>query len=249
MALRYILGSNRTIEFSEVEKLTANGIPGRIFYESELVRAVKLGNREDVRANLDQLLKESSLAGERAAQHLQMHVASVFMSCMEAILEEGGTVEELFEDPIAVYNSILSRPTAGEVLEILATTLEAISAYLETDGKSGRSHLPEKAKRYIRHHYGRYDLGLDEVAEYVRLSPSYFSSIFSKYEGLSFVDFLSRVRLEKAKDLLLQSAYRTNEVADMVGFASPAYFSSIFRRYENCSPSEFRKRNLEGSAQ
>jgi two-component system response regulator YesN len=241
-AFRYILGSNRRIDFAEAERLTGAGSSEKLFFESELVWAVKLGNREALRSNLDQLLREISLAGERAAAHLQMHVASIFMNCLESVLEEGGTVEELFEDPIAVYNAILARPTAREVLESLATALEVISSYLETGGKGDKSYSPEKAKRYIRRHYGRFDLSLDEVAEYVRLSPSYFSSIFSKYEGTSFVDYLSRVRLDKAKDLLLHSSYKTNEVADMVGFASPAYFSSIFRRYEGCTPSEFRKR-------
>lgn len=241
-ACRYILGPGRTIGRAEVERLTGGGTAPRLFHDAELVWAVKLGDRRALHENLARLLQELSRAGDRAANYLQLHVASIFLGCLDAVVDEGGVVEEVFADPMAVYNGILSEGTAAGALETLEGILGEIASYLETDRSGGQRHLIEKAKRYIRRNFGRSDLGLEEVAEFVHLSPSYFSSVFSGAEGRSFIDYLSDLRIQRAMDLLLRSPYHAGEIADMVGYASPTYFSSAFKKNTGLSPGEFRKK-------
>ena len=148
----------------------------------------------------------------------------------------------MFADPIGVYNTVLAQSTASASLDLLEKAPYEVAAYLEADRKGNRRHVVEKVKRYIRRNFGRSDLNLTEVAEYVRMSPSYLSSIFSASEGRSFVDYLSGLRLERAKDLLQRSPYPAVEISDMVGHTSPAYFSSAFKKYAGCTPGEFRSR-------
>ncbi len=118
-----------------------------------------------------------------------MYVANIFLRSLDAVLDEGGTVEEVFPDPIAVYNGILSRHTAAQAIEALEEALGEIAGCLEADRAGSQRHAVEKTKRYIRRNFGRTELGLAEVAEFVRLSPSYFSSTFKKYAGCSPGEF------------------------------------------------------------
>ena len=74
------------------------------------------------------------------------------------------------------------------------------------------------------------------------MSPSYFSSIFSKEVGQTFVEYLTEVRMNKAKELLMCSAMKTSEIGYEVGYRDPHYFSYIFKKTQGCSPKEYRAR-------
>ena len=74
------------------------------------------------------------------------------------------------------------------------------------------------------------------------MSPSYFSSIFSKEAGKTFVEYLTEVRMEKAREYLMCSSMKTSEIGYEVGYKDPHYFSYIFKKTQGCSPKEYRAR-------
>jgi len=98
----------------------------------------------------------------------------------------------------------------------------------------------EKAKDFIRENFNSDDITLNKVAKTVNLSPTHFSTIFSKEAGKTFTEYLTEVRMEKAKELLLCSSKRSSEIAYEVGYHDPHYFSYVFKRIVGCSPREFR---------
>jgi len=98
-----------------------------------------------------------------------------------------------------------------------------------------------RAKQYILEHQGE-ELSLGEVAKAVNTSTFYFCKLFKKATGLNFTDYVSRVRVEKAKNLLLNPNARVSEVAYEVGFQSLTHFNRVFRKIVGESPTEYRKR-------
>ena len=86
------------------------------------------------------------------------------------------------------------------------------------------------------------DISLNTIAAGVGMSPSYFSSIFSREMGKTFVEYLTEIRMEKAKELLVCSSLKTSEVGYQVGYKDPHYFSYIFKKTLGCSPKEYRSR-------
>lgn len=98
-----------------------------------------------------------------------------------------------------------------------------------------------RAKQYISEHQGE-ELSLGEVAKAVNTSTFYFCKLFKKATGLNFTDYVSRVRVEKAKNLLLNPNARVSEVAYEVGFQSLTHFNRVFRKIVGESPTEYRKR-------
>ena len=79
------------------------------------------------------------------------------------------------------------------------------------------------------------------LAERAYLNNNYFSKLFSSQVGLTPQQFLLKIRMERAKELLRYTDLTVGEVAEKVGFADALYFSRAFRRYAACSPSEFRR--------
>lgn len=98
----------------------------------------------------------------------------------------------------------------------------------------------EDAKGYIQKHYDDENISLNSVAAEVNMSPNYFSSIFRQEAGQTFVEYLTHVRMEKAKELLRTSSMKTAEVAFAVGYKDPHYFSYLFKKTQDATPKEFR---------
>ncbi|MBN2221116.1 MAG: response regulator [Vallitaleaceae bacterium] len=91
---------------------------------------------------------------------------------------------------------------------------------------------------YIAKHYDS-DFGLNEMADMVNMNPNYLSNLFKEEVGNSFVKYLTQIRIEKAKQLLLEGEKIAN-VSKMVGFNNYRYFCEIFKRYETMTPSEYK---------
>ena len=105
---------------------------------------------------------------------------------------------------------------------------------------SSASEYIKTAKDYILMNYYR-QCSLADVAANVNISEEYLSRLFRKETGKSFVEFLTEVRMRKAKSLLLRSNCSMSEICDMVGIQSQTYFSTLFRKYYGMTPSDLRK--------
>ncbi len=94
---------------------------------------------------------------------------------------------------------------------------------------------------YIQTHYKK-DISLTEMAQYANMSISYFSSWFKRCTGRTLVQYIQEVRIDKAKQLLLETQLKNYEIAERVGFATQPYFIRVFKNVVGVSPNAFRKR-------
>ncbi len=97
------------------------------------------------------------------------------------------------------------------------------------------------ARRFVRDRVGQ-PVTLDQVVRHVGVSRFYFCKLFKRSTGMTFTDYVGRVRVEEAKTLLLDPSLRVSEVVYAAGFGSIPNFNSVFRRNVGMSPSEFRCR-------
>ncbi|ACT00017.1 response regulator [Paenibacillus sp. JDR-2] len=98
----------------------------------------------------------------------------------------------------------------------------------------------DKAKQYIGLHFTE-ELSLEETAEHVHLNPHYFSKVFKQQVGATFIDYLTGLRIEKAKQLISSAdELALKEVCFEVGYKDPNYFSRVFKRVTGLTPTEYR---------
>lgn len=98
----------------------------------------------------------------------------------------------------------------------------------------------EQVKEYIKNNYADPEISLNSAAAVASVSPNHLSAIFSKETGITFIEYLIKLRLNKAKELLKTSNLRSSDIAYQVGYSDPHYFSHIFKKYEKCTPNEYR---------
>lgn len=97
-----------------------------------------------------------------------------------------------------------------------------------------------RAQEYIRRNYQR-DLSLDEVSRQMDISPYYFSKLFKEETGYNFVEYVTNLRIGKAKELLMQDESSMKEICASVGYSDPNYFSRIFKKNTGLTPTEYRE--------
>lgn len=98
----------------------------------------------------------------------------------------------------------------------------------------------KRVKKFITENYHRDDLSLNNAAEYVNLSPQHLSRIFKKEMGITLVDYLTQVRIEKAIELFAQEDIKMYEIAEKVGYTTQHYFSNVFKKVLGISPLDYR---------
>jgi two-component system response regulator YesN len=149
-----------------------------------------------------------------------------------------------------VDNEIVSESEMKNVFDMWSTdemeTLALNSAVklmncIAQNRKNSCTAVIEQAKNIIAERYKDSDLSLDDVCDALHLSASYFRAVFKKETGTTFVNYLTELRMEKAKDLILTTAMKNYEVATETGYIDPHYFSYCFKKHFKMSPNELRE--------
>lgn len=129
------------------------------------------------------------------------------------------------------------------LLKIFADHLAIMSNQILLSQERPEPVVIHKAKKYIQEHYME-ELTLSKVAQAVNTSTFYFCKIFKKYTGLNFTEYVSRIRIEKAKTLALNPNLRISDIAYEVGFQSLTHFNRVFKNITGMSPSAYRTKLL-----
>lgn len=125
------------------------------------------------------------------------------------------------------------------MLSVFSQHLAMVSNQLVVRQEHPEPPMVTRAKEFIDEHQAE-DLSLTDVARAVNASTFYFCKVFKKSTGINFTDYVSRVRIEKAKNLALNPNLRISEIAFEVGFQSLTHFNRVFKRITGMSPTEYR---------
>ena len=145
----------------------------------------------------------------------------------------------------AYFQTLVLTPKQYEslihLLTIFAQHLALISNQLMVRKENAEPPAITKAKQYIQEHQAD-EISLGDVAGAVNTSTFYFCKMFKKATGINFTEYLARVRVEKARNLLLNPNLRISEVAFAAGFQSLSHFNRVFRRIAGESPTRYREK-------
>lgn len=201
---------------------------------------LKGGEIGEIAFFVEKLLSSIGSASERSLLFRQYVLVDIYLTVIN-FLKNIGEDEVLPPEPFSKpeqMNELVNDPQKAKSYLIRIFT-EALKRREVLSTK--RYHrIIEQAKEYISRHYADEDLSLNDVAEHVNISPSHFSSVFSRETGQSFIRYLTDQRMGKAKELLKCSDLRCSEIGSNVGYKDPHYFSYLFKKLYNCSPLQYR---------
>ena len=164
----------------------------------------------------------------------------VVLATAKLVNELGGDVDDVIPELNSIEMTMSSIKTIDQLQEQTCNILSSALAYRDSKPNGQYKTLIRQAKEYIEHHYTNPELTLNDVASQANLSASHFSVVFSQETHQTFKEYLTEIRINKAKELLRMTALRSADIAYQVGYNDPHYFSSVFKKNTGFSPIEFR---------
>jgi len=134
--------------------------------------------------------------------------------------------------------------TLEEIISELKRICIAVSEAIRAHSKGRQGEIIEEIKAYIEQNYSKPDLSLDFIADRVQLTPGHLGKIFKAQSHMSFNDYLKNIRLEKAKELLLETDDSANAISERIGIFNTTYFYTIFKKKYGVSPAQYRSEAL-----
>jgi two-component system response regulator YesN len=170
-------------------------------------------------------------------------VRNAFFDLLLAVFETAGATEgrEPFEEMEKTYiwQEIHERATLADLTQLVCDNLRAL--FSDVAPRTKESHTVMEIQRFLRQNYASPGISLQVIADHARLSRTYVSFLFKRVTGENINDYVTRLRIARAKELLRSAGVKACEVASEVGYPDSNYFSTIFRKHVGMSPTEFRE--------
>lgn len=241
LKLKYIKGYNQTLTYQEMQNYQVSHEKyGENIFDTDLIRAVKQGNLEQTESLMDQLEMKMTEMGMDSFLYMQYTVGNLYNGILKELEAIGIQAEFVFENPVNEYRRLIECETMKKAAGVLRENVRRICEYVHAQQNGAYSRSVYKALRYMREHYSDPLLGQEETSAAAGLSSGRFSTLFKTETGVTFTDYLLRLRMEKAKELMKNPNTRIYEAAQMVGYENIPYFSTAFKKYTGMSPSEYR---------
>ena len=237
IGLRYLLGGNLLID---TEELNSERNLSLLQPLEEMMDGIRNGNAREMNHALSVMKKsimEARMDKSQVCVCLQMILRHAG-SCWEAVTSED---EDLFHKREVLMGKVTEQKTFEEAFAMAEEYVNEVFDRCTSLNSSNGQKQAVIAMDYIRKHYMEQELSLNEICSYLNISTSYFSTIFKDATGGTFLEFLGKIRMEKAKELLEQTTMKNYEIAEKVGFSDPHYFSISFKKMTGKTPTEYAK--------
>lgn len=238
---RFVIGTNRIICISDMEQRKRPELLSIVDWENELIIKLKTGTPEEMDEWIVQLFimfREHVLPLDVC----QMYLQRVVLTIVHTLYAMGMDNAQVFGETLTPMNEISRFAVLDDVEEWMREQCAKVVRKIRGMREHQSVIQVMKAIEYIQQHYMDPKLSLKSVCQHISMSSSYFSSIFKLANGKTFVEFVTHLRMEKAKELLKMSSLKSYEIAYEVGYSDPHYFSGAFKKHTNETPTDYRQK-------
>ena len=212
-------------------------------YIKKLVHFVKAGDQEQIRKNLEHIMKDFFTN----KIEIDIEFIKIFLlSILDGVLY---TLDIKDNENLSLTNSIYWRFNNKHSIEslyncILEILFKMSDVFMDSSYTDNKRSIVNLAKEFIEQNFCN-KISLSEVAKAIFITPSYLSKIFFEVEGIHFSDYIKKTRIDMAKELLTKNKnFRIYQVSEAIGYKDPKHFIKVFKNIEGQTPTEYRNRYL-----
>ncbi len=241
-ALKYrsIVGENQVVSFFDISWSGEK----KLNFNNELLENFCFYLKSTLKDKTEELVSEAFLEARTAfvsIEEVRVFACNFIANILNVLIESKIRQEEVFEANAQPFETVFRLDTLPKAEEFIKQiSFKAIQAINSLQGKKARK-IIQDVREYIDCNYTQPGLSFSEVAKKFYVNLSYLSRTFKEETGLTFVDYLNKLRMEKAIKLLNSTDKKAYEIAEEVGISDSHYFSVCFKKYTGLSVNDFRK--------
>lgn len=236
---RFIMGKNRIIWIEDIEPGSKEKIVFDEIMEHDLRSSIKVGTEVEIIKTIDNLFYQ--LVDAKAPfKHFQIYLLEILTTIIKTAESLNVDMTYVFGENYNLFVELYGFNDLNQVKDWFEYISIKIMNYIIKDRKDSCTLLVEKSKAYINKFYSDSSININSICSYLYISPTYFSFIFKRETKMTFINYLTKTRLEASKDLIKTTKMKSFEIAYKVGYAEPNYFSYCFKKQFGISPSEYR---------
>ncbi len=242
-ALNYklLIGKDQIISYEELGFVFSNNSPGNYDNNEEFAFFIKTGCSEKAANWLEQFFLEVSSDLSFSIDSLRAKSFMILATIMNTIDGLGLRISDIFENNVDPYDQIFKNDTLPEMKKFLTELALTVSTVVKSLQDKKETKIIKDVQGYLIGNLSNEELSLTKTAKDFYLNPSYLSRIFKQTTGMTFVEFLTKIRMEAAIKLLRETDDKAYQIAEAVGIPDPHYFGVCFKKFTGMSINEFRK--------
>ena len=237
---RIFVGENQALCISDVDP--SSHIEDYVSEKQirHIMRQVKIGTKDSLEAEIREFIEKLKKSDINLNQ-LQIFYAEFMVELFRLSRGHVISLDETGFNNVNTNEELASFASMDEFADRLIELTGILWEKINNGRLDSTKKLAEDAKQYIADHYGESTLSVDEICSHLGVGTSYFSSVFKKETGVSFVTYLTQIRMNEAQRLLDTTDEKSYIIAGMVGYEEPNYFSYVFKKHFGVSPSKYRQ--------
>lgn len=210
------------------------------FYEKEkeLIEHLRTGSLPETKALLNEFLGNVLFSEGGRIDAVRIRCIELTTLLSRTAMEGGAKPDTIYRLNGQFLSQLYGEQELEDLCLLMQEVLERFMYAMLRENDKGNPYI-RKALRYMCDHYSEH-LELGQTAEYVGLSPSYFSTLFRQTVGVSFREHLNRIRVEESKRLLLNRDYTLADIAVSMGFPDQSYYCKVFKKIVGVTPGKYR---------
>jgi len=208
--------------------------------EKELLGKVRLGDRQGAKEILNELLGDIFFKNSGNLNIIKARVMELVVVITRAAVESGASLESMLGLNFEQISQLSEIEDFVELCNWLVNRLDSIMDTVYELRNIKNTSTLSTVMAYIRKNYAN-NITLDDVSNHVYLSSYYLSHLFKDELGITFVEYLTRVRIEAAKTLLTENNLPIADIAHAVGYEDASYFGKVFKKSTSVTPAKYRK--------
>lgn len=214
--------------------------------EDELLSAISMGDVNTASAMLNNILGQILFHANNNLEILRSRVVELTVLLSRAALKGGANIDAIFGLNYSYLHEIDALSSVEDIVLWLHQVTRRFAQHVFDYAGSKHVNVIYQAIDFIKCNYAK-KITLQDVADSVFLSLTYFSKVFKEETGQTPGAYITAVRIEEAKKLLYDYSINIVDIPEMIGFESQSYFTKVFKKSEGCTPGRFRKRRLENA--
>ena len=241
MNSKFFTGKNEIIYNSGSEAANV-----KVFYdrskEEQLINSIKSQNRDEAKRALYDL-SGSILENAGSIEYVKYIFFQIVSNVMDTMAKIGISLNEEEMKSSGIFENIRRAETLQELQAFVKSLIDDYIVQVGELKKKQHNDLIQKTAEYVRNNYHR-NITLEEISNAVFLSPRYLNSIFKAEEGLTIFEYITKCRMDAAKELLLNDNAKVQDIAEAVGYNNVQSFIRFFKMHYSMTPVEYRRKSL-----